>query len=118
MIIEKIQQFQEVARSKEILIHQQLADKEVCASKYLVEILLNNLFSNAIRHNERHGRIEISLDSDKLVIKNTGQPIKLGSEQIFERFQKSKESSGMGLGVALVKNICRQYGFNIRHDFA
>ncbi|WP_175269087.1 sensor histidine kinase [Mucilaginibacter humi] len=118
MIVEKIQQFQEVARSKDILIHQQLADKEVIASKYLMEILLNNLLSNAIRHNEQHGRIEISLDRDRLVIKNTGQPIKLGSEQIFERFQKSKQSSGMGLGLALVKNICRQNGFDIRHDFA
>lgn len=118
MIAEKIQQFQEVARSKEIVIDYQLADKQIYASKYLAEILLNNLFSNAIRHNERHGQIKIDLTQEHLVIKNTGQPLKLDSEQIFERFQKSKQSGGMGLGLALVKNICRQYGFNIRHEHA
>ncbi|MFD2872902.1 sensor histidine kinase [Mucilaginibacter ximonensis] len=118
VIAEKIQQFQEVAKSKELVIDYQLTDKQICASKYLVDILLNNLFSNSIRHNERHGQIKIELDDEKLVIKNTGQPIKLNSEQMFERFQKSKQSSGMGLGLALVENICRQYGFNIRHDYA
>lgn len=117
IILEKIQQFQEVIQSKEIIIRHQMKDKEIRASKYLIDILLNNLFSNAIRHNYRGGRIDISLNDCQLMIKNTGQLITLDGVQIFERFQKDKQSSGMGLGLALAKNICRQYGFKIAYNY-
>jgi signal transduction histidine kinase len=118
VILEKIVQFQELAQSKNLVVIDRLDDKEIVASKYLVDILLNNLFSNAIRHNLQFGHMEIELNSDQLVFKNSGNPLKLTGEQIFERFQKDKDSQGMGLGLTLVKNICRQYGFPINYHFA
>jgi len=117
-VLEKIMQFHELAQSKHLVIVSRLADKEIVASKYLIDILLNNLFSNAIRHNLQFGNIDIDLNANQLVFKNTGSPVNLIAEQIFKRFQKGKDSQGLGLGLTLVKNICRQYRFDINYRFA
>jgi signal transduction histidine kinase len=116
-ILEKTIQFQELLQSRDIVLVNRLADSEITASKYLIDILLNNLFSNAIRHNHPFGKIEIELTVDRLTIKNTGEHIALAAGQIFGRFQKGKESAGTGLGLAVVKNICLHYGFNISYAY-
>ena len=48
--------------------------KKLMPTITLLEILLNNLISNAIRHNYKGGEIIINLTAEKLVIKNTGEP--------------------------------------------
>jgi signal transduction histidine kinase len=116
-IVEKVIQFQELALSKDVTVTEHLADKEIIASKYLIDILLNNLFSNAVRHNQRSGKIEIILTTDSLTLKNTGGSDALVESKIFDRFQKSTTSQGTGLGLALVKNICLHYSFYIRYTF-
>jgi signal transduction histidine kinase len=116
-IIEKTQQFQELMLAKEISCTTQRNFKEISASKYLIDILINNLFSNAIRHNKRGGQIEIELSEKHLLFKNTGFGLPLAEQQIFERFQKGKDSQGMGLGLTLVKNICQHYHFTINYRY-
>lgn len=116
-ILEKTIQFQELAQSKEIVIINKLTDKEIMASKYLIDILLNNLLSNAIRHNHKLGEVKIDLSADSLIITNTGDKNPLIDTKIFDRFQKGAASQGTGLGLALVKNICLHYGFNIGYAF-
>lgn len=117
-ILEKNMQFQELVQAKDILIINQLADREITASKYLVDILLNNLISNAIRHNKTFGEITIILTNNQLIFKNTGKESALNNDQIFERFKKGKESQGTGLGLTLVRNICQYYGFKLSYSYA
>ena len=69
----------------------------------MIDILLNNLFSNAIRHNIIGGKLEITLNEGHLIIKNTGRQSPLTPDVIFKRFQKGKESQGTGLGLTLVR---------------
>lgn len=116
-ILEKTGQFQELIQSKGLVLQSNLTTKEISASKYLIDILLNNLFSNAIRHSHQNGEIEIDLNSERVVIKNTGDSVALVATQIFDRFQKGKTSQGTGLGLSLVKNICQHYGFGISYNF-
>lgn len=116
-ITEKTQQFQELMQAKEITCYTQLKHKEIKASKYLIDILLNNLFSNAIRHNKQGGTIEIKLSEKHLTFKNTSLNLPLVEQQIFERFQKGKDSQGMGLGLTLAKNICQHYHFSINYRY-
>lgn len=118
VIIEKAQQFQELIKNKEIEINYQLDDCEIQASKYLIEVLLNNLFSNAIRHNRAGGSIIISLSAGRLLFQNTGEDVALDRHMIFERFYKGKTSDGTGLGLAIMKNICHQHGFNLTYLYA
>lgn len=117
-LLEKTVQFQELQQAKNILLVSELKDQEIIASKYLIDILLNNLFSNAIRHNIPNGEISVSLTEDRLIIKNAGKRSALDQAQIFERFKRGKDSPGTGLGLTLVKRICQYYKFEIHYRYA
>jgi signal transduction histidine kinase len=117
LINQKIRQFSELAQSKNILVSATLEEKQIKASKYLIDILLNNLFSNAIRHNTQNGRLVITLTADKLVFQNAGAEKPLDAGTLFERFQKGQKSEGTGLGLTIVKNICNLYQWDILYSF-
>lgn len=118
VITERAQQFNELLLSKNISLVQRLNDVEVSVSKYLIEILINNLFTNAIRHNIPFGMIRIELKKNKLLFQNTGiDKTPLNPGEIFERFQKGKTSEGTGLGLTIAHNICKQYGWRLNYYF-
>lgn len=83
----------------------------------LAEILVNNLLTNAIRHNVVNGKIIIILRQGILSVKNTGKMLTSNPEQLFERFRKESVSSGsLGLGLALVKTICEVNGQQLKYE--
>jgi len=86
---------------------------------YLIEILISNLFNNAVKHNlEQKGTIIIELDNGMLKIANTGPEPQHLPEALFERFKKGKpQSDSTGLGLSLVKQICTFHNFEIRYTF-
>ena len=110
-------QFEEIFLDKELKVSGQLNDKELHASPYLIDILLNNLLSNAIRHNYKGGEINIKLTREQLVIENTGENTTLQNEQIFTRFHKSSHSEGSGLGLTISRQICENLGFTLEYSF-
>ena len=112
----KIRQFQELFENDKLSVATNLQQCELRMSKYLLDILLNNLLSNAIRHNRDGGSIELVLQPDFLRISNTGKDVELDG-QLFERFSKSTASEGMGLGLAITKQICTLYGFSISYKY-
>ena len=116
-IFEKTQQFQELIHSKNIELELTLNTLEINASKYLIDVLINNLFSNAIRHNETGGIIRIIINDKKLLFQNSGEQKALIDSIVFERFYKGKTSEGTGLGLAIMKNICNLYGFEIIYKY-
>lgn len=114
---EMISQFEEIFHDKELKLSCRLHDKEIYASRYLTEILLSNLISNAIRHNYTGGEILISLSDDIFSIKNTGDNEPLPDEKIFTRFHKSSGSEGSGLGLTISRQICENFGFSLEYSF-
>lgn len=91
----------------------------VVANRNLMDELLYNLCSNAVRYNNRGGSVWVTI---KLVtgrvmlsVKDTGIGIsKEHQERVFERFyrvdqSRSKQSGGTGLGLAIVKHIVAQH---------
>lgn len=117
IIFEKAQQFQELIQNKNIELELALNYLEINASKYLIDVLINNLFSNAIRHNEIGGIIRVTINNRKLLFQNSGEQIPLADVAIFERFYKGKTSDGTGLGLAIMKNICNLYGFGLVYNY-
>ena len=110
-------QFEEIFLDKELTVSSELIDKELKASPYLVDILLNNLLGNAIRHNYKRGEISIKLTREQLVIENTGENTPLQNEQIFTRFHKSSNSEGSGLGLTISRQICENLGYTLEYSF-
>lgn len=83
----------------------------------LAGILINNLMSNAIKHNIAEGHVHIYLDNQRLKFSNTGRALTNPPEKLFERFVKenpSHESSGLGL--SLVQKICETYQWQVTYQ--
>ncbi|MFZ1799708.1 MAG: HAMP domain-containing sensor histidine kinase, partial [Chitinophagaceae bacterium] len=105
LVKEKTNQFQELFQSKNISVELHVTEKSITFNKQLVDILLNNLLSNAVRHTNEGGIIKVQLNEDELLVCNSGEKA-LNEKEIFNRFYKENNSPGMGLGLAIVKQIC------------
>lgn len=91
----------------------------IVANRALIDELLYNLCSNAIRYNNQGGSVTVTTAEENgrvmLSVKDTGIGIpKEHQERIFERFyrvdkSRSKQSGGTGLGLAIVKHIVAQH---------
>lgn len=117
IIDDLIVQFEEIFNDKQLNVNVELSEKELDTNPYLVDVLLNNLFSNAIRHNYQGGMINIKLSTNYLIIENTGDDTALKPEQVFKRFSKSSSSEGSGLGLTISKQICENLGFELLYTF-
>lgn len=92
-------------------------------NRSMIEELLYNLCSNAIRYNKPNGQVEVSVTKNEtgvlLQVSDTGIGIpEKHQERIFERFyrvdkSRSKERGGTGLGLAIVKHIVAEHGADI-----
>lgn len=113
----------------------------------LADLLLANLISNAIRHNmppagdggaageggvpgggaegggvgaegQGGGVILVNLNREGLVIANTGREPQVPTEELFERFKKGNPGSdSIGIGLAIVRQICDLSHFNIAYQY-
>jgi signal transduction histidine kinase len=93
-------------------------DIVVNANKTLIEILLSNLLSNAIRHNTTDGVIQIVLNRNEMIIRNSGKLSSLDQKKLFKRFQKeSHDTESIGLGLEIVNKICTLYKYRVSYQF-
>lgn len=111
--------FTEQAEAKNISITTEFSSiLSISGNPALTEVLINNLFLNAIRHNEKNGNIIISIQNNQLTFLNTGQSAPLAIEKLFNRFSKINPSSqGNGLGLAIIKKITEINQWEIKYDF-
>ncbi|RFZ82661.1 sensor histidine kinase [Mucilaginibacter terrenus] len=112
---EALYQHEELVEQLNIRLTINMHDKTVQANKSLMEIMCNNLLSNAIRHNHQNGELSVYLSQDKLIINNTGKG-SFDFKQVIKRFHKSDGSEGIGLGLTLCKQICDNYGFTLSYQ--
>ena len=84
----------------------------------LASSLVTNLLKNAFIHNLQGGNIAITLSDNTLIIGNTGKNEALDPETVFKTFyRKGENTNSTGLGLAIAKAICTEYGFEIRYQF-
>jgi len=112
--------FADLAEMKGLSIRQQVPPGvQVLFDESLAQVLLNNLFSNAIRHNQLAGEINIELTPTALVLQNTGQAPTAPVAELFGRFKKGNAAlDSIGIGLAIVKRISELYGHRISYDYA
>ena len=112
--------FTEQASAKNIAIIVDYRETvNVQSNAILLDVLINNLFMNAIRHNTANGKIVVTVDNQSLSFANTGNGTPLDSERLFNRFVKINPSGkGNGLGLAIVKKVVEGNGWRIEYDFS
>jgi len=106
--------FGEAVAIREITVTRQLEPCFLVMDAGLAEILTNNLIKNAVKHNIQQGQIAVTLDASSLIIENSGTDLPGNAETMLERFAKGKDGN-IGIGLAIVKQICELYNFNISY---
>jgi two-component system, sensor histidine kinase and response regulator len=95
------------------------SDVVIMADPDDMEIVFNNLISNAVKYNKVGGKAEITIDSSDieaiLVFSDTGIGITSSdTENLFTEFvriknEKTRNISGSGLGLSIVKKVVELY---------
>lgn len=111
--------FDELMKLKSITLKKKIAGNvKIKTDPVLCGILITNLLQNAIRHNIASGEINIILNEQSLLISNSGEPLAVKPEELFDRFKKGNQSKqSLGLGLAIVKKICVVNNFTIDYTF-
>jgi signal transduction histidine kinase len=116
-VLRKLDQLEPMTEDKNLTIQTDLQDKLLHINPNLADILLNNLLGNAVKHNLSNGTLEVFLNDTSLLIRNTGQVLTTPPDDLFKRFQKNnKSSASLGLGLAIVQQICERYDFRIYYS--
>jgi len=79
-------------------------------------IAMTNLLDNALRHGQPPVQIELEKEGGRVLVRviNAGPPISPSNlNQIFDRFFTTDREYGTGLGLALVRVICRAHGGDV-----
>jgi two-component system, sensor histidine kinase and response regulator len=95
------------------------SDVVIMADPDDIEIVFNNLISNAVKYNKVGGKAEITIDSSEvdaiIIFSDTGIGItKNDTENLFTEFvriknEKTRNISGSGLGLSIVRKVVELY---------
>lgn len=117
-VTQKIAQLEELAAAQSVQLTSGLQPVTLQLNPALLDILLNNLLGNAIRHTRPGGSIHLELQPRALVIRNTAREQSLNAAQLFTRFYKEQAgSAGTGLGLSIASQICLVSGFTLSYAF-
>jgi two-component system, sensor histidine kinase and response regulator len=95
-------------------------DVEIQADRGEVEIILNNLISNAVKYNRDGGRVDVSIrgEGEEVTIQVADTGIGMSAEDLARVFQdftrirneKTRGILGSGLGLSIVRKLADFYG--------
>ena len=118
LLQEKLLLFDELIRDKELRIVTNAETVLLEINPALADIMLNNLISNAIFHNQVKGELDIKLTVLGLAICNTSGNGALNEGHLFTRFYKAtSDTTRTGLGLAITKQICTVSGYAINYNY-
>lgn len=114
--------FKDLAKSKEITysFYSEIEDKTLIYDPNYLELIINNLLSNAFKFTSVGGIITISakMMEDRLVVQVSDSGIGIPLEkqqQIFERFYSlNNNARGSGIGLSLVKMLVERHHGDIK----
>lgn len=109
---------QAFSRDIELSLHESGPPAEISGNATALAVMLKNLVENSIRYTPQGGSVQVMVDasgqSPVVTVSDTGPGIsEQERERIFERFYRglaSRETSGFGLGLSIVKRIAEIHG--------
>jgi signal transduction histidine kinase len=115
-----IQTFTVQAGEKEVRLVARAADSlpEIDVDRFRIGEVLSNLLSNAIRHTPSGGEVILTAvaagDAVEFSIADSGTGIAQEHlPHVFDRFSRSPDSPGAGLGLAIAKSLVEAHGGDI-----
>lgn len=118
IIENKLVQFEDLLTIKSLVVSKSIQKISIALHPILAEILVSNLFSNAIRYTPENGTINLELTTTYLKISNSGNALKASENLLFTRFYKENASSeSTGLGLAIVKQIAVINKHNVNYEY-
>jgi two-component system OmpR family sensor kinase len=136
LIRDTVARFETQIKEKDIQIEMALANvDEIEVDPLRIREVLMNLLANAVRYTPRQGEIKVGLAesgwggerdalslskrSVTIFVQDSGEGIQAANlGQIFDRFYKSSDSGGMGLGLSIAKYLVEAHGGKIWADSA
>jgi len=123
LIREVVSAYEAQAKEKEIRVELVLKEMDAIEIDPLrIHEVLVNLLANALRYTPSHGEIKIGVDesiideerSVLVYVQDSGSGIPYADlSRIFDRFYKSSDSGGMGLGLSIAKYLVEAHGGKI-----
>ncbi|MBL8288696.1 MAG: sensor histidine kinase N-terminal domain-containing protein [Rubrivivax sp.] len=120
LVAEVLADFVVVAGQRGIEVECELNEARLFADRVLLQTLLRNLLSNAIRHAPDGGRVRVCSarrgGTPRLAVEDSGPGIPDHERaRVFERFYRGagERGPGVGLGLAIVAAIARAHGARI-----
>jgi signal transduction histidine kinase len=123
LIQEVVTGFESQGKEKEIKIETSLVDvEEMNVDPLRLREVLGNIISNALRYTPRGGGVKVGLTeaeagqerSVTIFVQDSGAGIESADlPHIFDRFYKSSDSGGMGLGLSIAKYIIEAHSGKI-----
>jgi signal transduction histidine kinase len=117
-IRKSIDAYQRQASEKNLSVTYNIHEPAIVdANPILLEVLISNLISNAIRHSPYAGSVVIAGTKDFILVSNTGSPLE-HPEKMFQRFHReSRTILGNGLGLSIVKKVCDVSSYKITYNY-
>jgi two-component system sensor histidine kinase VanS len=102
------------AQDRQLDIRTSLHPVTVTGDRVLLDVLLSNVFRNAVRHNVHGGVLRVELAGDRLVVENDGARYDDARvPELIEPFRRGDSDrvtgSGSGLGLAMVAAVARAH---------
>lgn len=119
VINKSIEAYRRQAQEKKLLVKCN-STEPICirANPVLLDVLINNMISNAIRHTTENGSVVVEINKNYLTISNSGAPLQ-HPEKIFQRFHReSRTTLGSGLGLSIAKKVCDVSGYQIAYRYS
>ena len=118
LVRESVRFFDEIAGMRDNVILCELESTEVNMDRSRIQKVINNLISNALKYSYAKTEVKITLKNHIFSIEDKGIGIAEDDQKaIFDRYErKSKEIGGFGIGLDIVKSVCRSYDIDIKID--
>lgn len=106
--------YDEAIELRGITLTREISECRLYMDAGLAEAMANNVIKNAVKHNTDNGYIKIYLSGRELKVTNSGLPFNGEASSLLQRFSKG-EGGNAGIGLAIVKEICDLYEYQISY---
>jgi two-component system, OmpR family, sensor histidine kinase BaeS len=120
LIIETVAAFRSAGDARGVRIESSVGESpSVEVDPVRVREVISNLITNALRYSPNGGVVRVAYDGATVSVTDDGSGIPPEVlPHIFERFYKSSDSGGMGLGLSIAKYLVEAHGGTIRAENA